>query len=183
MEGNDVVVYSEKMKREADDILKNTELLKILSEFGTPHIIGSYAMDLIYNPDIDIVVETDNLRGASVDALSALVKKGDFEKIEYGDFVKFPHVNRPNGYIIVLRTTRGDVRWEIEIWFLSNTTKEENDVSRVRASLTPELKRTILEFKRHIHEKNISKHKISSADIYRAVLEKHITDFDVFITH
>jgi len=182
MEGNDAFIYSEKMKSEADEILSDTGLINILTPFGVPHIIGSYAMDLMYNPDIDIVVEADNLRVASINALSALVKKRDFEKIEYGDFIKFPRGNRPNGYILVLRTTRGDVRWEIEIWFLSRATKEENDVSQVRALLTPESKRAILEFKKQISERNISKHTISSADIYRAVLENNIVNFDEFIT-
>lgn len=178
----DVVVYSEEIKREADNILKNTELLKILGKFGIPHVVGSYAMNLMYHPDIDIVVETNDLRAASMDALRALVEGGNFEKIEYGDFVKFSRANRPNGYIIVLRTTRGDVRWEIEVWFLSNATKEENEVSRICALLTPGLKETILEFKRQVHERNISKHQISSSDIYHAVLENNITDFETFIT-
>ena len=181
MVSDDVVIYSEEIKREAEEILKNTELIDMLAVFGIPHVVGSYAMDLMYHPDIDIVVETDDSRTASMGALKALVEKGEFEKIEYGNFVKFPRANRPEGYILVLKTTRGEVRWEIEVWFLPDATKEENDVSRIRALLTPESKRIILEFKQQVQEKNISKHKVSSSDIYHAVFENNVTNFEIFI--
>jgi len=177
----DVVEYSNEIKREADEILKDTGIFDTLSMFGTPHIIGSYAMNLMYNPDIDIVVEAKDLHGASMKALQTLVSGGCFEKIEYGDFVKFPRTHRPSGYILVLKTTRKDIKWEIEVWFLIESTRERCDVSHVCALLTPELRRTVLEFKQKMQERNISKHEISSEDIYCAVLEKGITDFEIFI--
>jgi len=179
---DDIVTYSEGVKREADEILKDTGLLDTLATFGIPHVVGSYAMDLMYHPDIDVMVETSNPHSASVDALGVLVAGGCFEKIEYGDFVKFPRTHRPSGYILVLKTKRNDVRWEIEVWFLTNTKREENDVSHICALLTPESRRTILEFKQQMHERNISKQEISSADIYHAVLENNVTDFEKFIT-
>ena len=183
MANDDILAYSEKIKRTTKEILEGTGLLDTLATFGTVHVIGSYAMDLLYHPDIDVIVETEDPRASSVGALNALVAGGCFEKIEYGDFVKFPRENRPNGYILVLRTTRENVRWEIEVWFVTNSKREEDDVCRMCVLLTPELRRTILEFKRCVCEKKISKHEISSADIYHAVLIDHVTDFEEFIKH
>lgn len=141
MADHDVLAYSEEVKRTAKEILTGTGLLDTLATFGATHVIGSYAMDLMYHPDIDVIVETEDPHTASVGALNALVAGGCFEKIEYGDFVKFPRVNRPNGYILILKTTRGSVRWEIEVWFVTDSKREQEDVSCACTLLTPESKR------------------------------------------
>lgn len=49
------------MKKQADKILYNCGLLDKLNEFGKPHIIGSYRMDLMAWNDLDIDIENDDM--------------------------------------------------------------------------------------------------------------------------
>ena len=169
--------YSQNIKKQADLILKKTQLVESLSRFGTVHIIGSYPMDLMYNPDIDIIVTSKDIRASSLKALEAILQKRICQKIEYGDFVKFKRVKRPAGYIMVLKIISKGVLWEVEIWFLPSAQKEEKFMEKVMQQLTPEKKKLILEFKHLINQNHISKHQISSSNIYRAVLEKNVTSF------
>lgn len=182
MDIEEIRKHSQKIKMQADSILNETGLIDILTEFGTPRIIGSYAMDLMYNPDLDIIVTSDNTRNSSVKALGKIVEKRICQKLEYGDFVKFKREERPEGYIIVLKIEVDGTKWEVEIWFLSDAEKEEKDVHRIISSMTPDKKDKILEFKYLADKNSITKHSISSLDIYEAVMDNNIDDFDVFVS-
>lgn len=56
---------------QANHILHDCGLLNELNRYGTPHIIGSYKMDLIAWNDLDIDVENDSM---SLDQLYQLTK-------------------------------------------------------------------------------------------------------------
>lgn len=68
-----VCKYSEKIKADADQLMETTDIINNLSEFGQINIGGSYKYDLMWNPDIDIVVVCDNPRQKSVEALRKMV--------------------------------------------------------------------------------------------------------------
>ena len=48
-------------KEQADCILYKYNLLNELKKYGTPHIIGSYRMDMMAWNDLDIDIENDNM--------------------------------------------------------------------------------------------------------------------------
>lgn len=49
------------IKREADKLLYEKGLFNIFHDFGTPHIHGSYALNLMTWRDLDIYIQTDNI--------------------------------------------------------------------------------------------------------------------------
>jgi hypothetical protein len=51
---NDLLNLNTLIKQEADKILFDEGLLSILRSFGTPHISGSYSLDLMTWRDLDI---------------------------------------------------------------------------------------------------------------------------------
>ena len=57
--------YSKKVRRIADSILAQSKIIETLQAFGSPQLTGSYALDLMYGPDIDIVVITNDPRQVS----------------------------------------------------------------------------------------------------------------------
>jgi hypothetical protein len=181
MEIKEIGAYSQKIKGQADTILEETGLIKILSEFGTPHVVGSYAMDLMYDPNLDIIVTSKDIRNSSVQALQRIIEKRICQKLEYGDFVKFKREKRPEGYIIVLKIAVDGIKWEVEIWFLPSATKEEKDVRDILSTMTSEQKDRILEFKHLLNKNSITKYSISSSKIYEAVIDKNMKEFDVFV--
>lgn len=125
MNQSQLLAHSNKMRQQADTILNSSNLLKVLEKYGEVLVHGSYFLDVMYGPDIDIAVAAGDTGAASRRALDEILNIGYFQKIEYGDFVKFPRANRPRGYILVLKTTVEDIRWEIEVWFLDNFLAEK----------------------------------------------------------
>lgn len=49
------------IRENADIILYNTGLLERLNKIGTPHIIGSYRMDMMAWNDLDIDIENSDM--------------------------------------------------------------------------------------------------------------------------
>ena len=58
---NDLILVNEQLHQEADDILDKKGLRKILAQYGTVHLTGSYALGLMTWRDLDIYLENENL--------------------------------------------------------------------------------------------------------------------------
>lgn len=170
MKLSEIITKSKNTKQSADEILSTTNLISILSKFGNTEIIGSYKYDLMYGPDLDIIVETNNPKTSSFNALIKLIQSELFAKYEYGDFVKFPRIDRPHGYIIVLKIDLEGVRWEIEIWFLDTKERPQNDLDSLLMNLTGNQKNEILKLKHERDESGMNKTTLSSMEIYKKVL-------------
>lgn len=169
---NKLTANAQEIKDQASALLQSTQLLDILSKYGDIHLIGSYPLDIMYGSDIDIVVESNDIRKSSVDALNEIVDKQLFRKIEYGDFVKFPMEKRPQGYILVLKAVVEDVKWEIEVWFLEDVSKQLNYHKALESKLNEQNRINILEAKHLRATSDTSKHELSSYKIYEEILGK-----------
>ena len=157
------------LKKSAENLLKSTNILDILSKFGEVHIVGSYAFDLMTESDIDLVVITNDPKKSSENALEFISKQHLFQKIEYGDFQKFPRKNRPLFYIFNMRTPWGDEIFEIETWFVPEA-KDKFDFVEMMKNISNEQKQEILKLKLERKEKGIDKKELSSYEIYKRVL-------------
>ncbi|MFA5870285.1 MAG: hypothetical protein WC842_00105 [Candidatus Paceibacterota bacterium] len=167
-----LISYSKKIKKYATEILKRTDVVNILSEFGVVEIGGAYDLDVMYDPDIDICVVCENPRCASVAALNRLVDLRLFQKYEYGDFEKFKRENRPEGFIIVLKLEHKKVKWEIEVWFLKCSNRIEKEFHcALKKSLDLKMKLKILKQKEVRETRGLNKHQLSSFSIYKTLLE------------
>lgn len=170
---HNTLLYSQKIKSTADEILHKTDLKKVLEKFGQVFLTGSYKYDLMWDPDIDVSVVTDNPREASRLALQKLIDLQLFQKYQYGDFVNFRMDNRPNSYIINLKLPYANQRWEIEIWFFNNNSKNQHKTDElIKTKINDKNKLTILEAKKNRSENKISKHQLSSHKIYQNILEE-----------
>lgn len=175
----DIRNHSIKTKKTAEQILEGTGIEKILSKHGSIFVGGSFALNLMYGPDIDIVVESNNPRDSSLKVLKDLLNTRHFRKYEYGDFVKHPRNDRPRGYIVNLIKEFDKRRWEIEIWFFKSPRSEERDyIKEIKSQLTSEKRDTILKFKHRRAKEGVSKHKLSSVQIYKEVLADKARDTD-----
>ncbi len=101
-----------------------------------------------------------------------LIETESFAKYEYGDFFKFPRINRPHGYIINLKTEVDGVRWEIEVWFMTEKDRPNNELDLLLSNLTKNQVNKILKLKHDRKEKGLNKNNHSSIEIYKKVLIK-----------
>ncbi len=177
---NNVKLHSKQIKSVADEILSKTDLINILGEFGKVIIGGSYKYNLMWEPDIDIVVKCEDPRKASKLALQKLIELKLFQKYEYGDFVNFKREDRPESYIMNLRLPYTNQEWEIETWFFKEIPENQTD-KLIETKLNKDNKMTILQMKQKRAESGNTKHQISSAEIYKRVLVDGIKNFEELI--
>jgi hypothetical protein len=159
----EILKFSKQTKLDADEILQQTNIINILSEFGDVHIGGSYAFNLMYKPDIDIDVITSKPKESAIQCLNKIIDARIVQKLEFGDFEKFERVGRPKAFIIVLKIQKNDRKWEIEIWFKEAISEELASLNEKLKNLSEEQRNKILELK--------SEGKQGSIDIYKEVLE------------
>ncbi len=170
--------YSLEQKSTATEIMSKSDLMTILSKYGECSVVGSYSYDLMYGPDIDIVVITKNPREMSVKTIKELIDARQFQKYQYGDFEKFPKVGRPDSFIIVLISEVNGVKWETEIWFHKQYPEGVLVTDAlIRDKLDAESKLAILKLKEERSRNGDNKHHVSSVDIYKAVLVDGITEY------
>lgn len=74
MTDKEILEFSQKTKSDATALLKRTDLIKILSQFGQVIIGGSYKYDLMWGADIDITVICQDTRKSSLAALNNVVQ-------------------------------------------------------------------------------------------------------------
>lgn len=178
----DLKLYSTKIKSIANEILNKTDLINLLSKFGQVIVGGSYKYDLMWGPDIDLVVKCEDPRRASKEALSQLIELKLFQKYEYGDFVSFKRENRPESYIMNLILPYAGQKWEIETWFFKEVPETQLKTDElINTRLNEENKIIILEMKKKRDENGNTKHQLSSPTIYQRVLVDGIKHFEELI--
>jgi len=176
----DIAQHSQKTKQEADDLLKYGNVMEVLSEFGKVVITGSYKYDLMYGPDIDLVVLSDDPEKSSYEAFLDFIHQRKFQKYQLGDFSRYPREGRPKAIIIVLIHEYKGKRWEIEIWFNKSLSDDDARLDELISKATEEQKRIILELKHQREADKISKHKLDSTTIYKGVLSEGKTSLKDF---
>lgn len=168
---NPVLKHSHDIKRDADEILRDSDLIKCLGKYGQVSVGGSYKYDLMWNPDIDIMVVCDDPRRQSLAAIKELMDLRQFQKYQYGDFEKFKRPNRLEAFIVVLILPFNGKKWEIETWFVDKYPQYQSDMDKlIESKLDDTSKLQILEAKKSREEAGIDKFGISSVDIYKQVL-------------
>jgi L-rhamnose isomerase len=158
---------SKQTKLEAEEILNQTKLITLLNKYGEVRVGGSYLTDLMYGPDIDITIATENPREAVVKALNEIINNKICQKYQYGDFETYPRENRPQDHILVLILPFKNRQWEIEIWFTKNHYPEQIELEEKLKNLPLETKEKILELKANRDNSGIDKHTLSSFKIYK----------------
>lgn len=178
----DVMSFSKRTKAEAEKLLRQGDVMSILSKYGNVFVEGSYKYDLMYGPDIDLVVVADNPSEMAQAALIDFVSARKFQKYQFGDFKKYPRDKRPKSYILVLIHEYNGRRWEIEIWFHNKLPKNDIDaeLERLLLNVTSQQKKTILNLKHQRETSRTSKHELDSLTIYRGVLQGNKTDIKEF---
>lgn len=178
----DVLKFSNETKQTADELLKYGNVLETLAKYGNPVVTGSYKYDLMYGPDIDIIVLSDNPQETSFGALKDFIGQRNFRKYQLGDFVKFPIDGRPQGFIVVLILEFQGRKWEIEIWFKTYLTEDDKYFDKLLSTISPEFRKIILEIKNQRENAGLLKNKLRTATIYEGVVlegKKDIKDFSL----
>lgn len=160
---------SKQIHSDAKSLLEDTKIIDLFNDLGTVHILGSYAANLMLDPDIDIIVVTNTPKESALKAFNKLAEREQFQKLEFGDFKNYPEKNRPKSFIVNARKTWMGEKWEIETWFITELDDQLEIVEKLK-NLNDKAKKAILEKKKQRSSSGNSKHNLSSWDIYQDFL-------------
>ena len=157
-------------QHQAWQVIEQSGVVKIWESFGaTVNLVGSLAMGLLMNhKDIDLHIYTDTLDvAASFNVIQNICKNPAVKSLEYRNLadtgeaclewhIKFLSDNAEEWQIDMIQILKGS---QFDGYF-------ERVAERIKAELTPEMRRTILELK---YQTPASEH-IMGIEYYRAVL-------------
>ncbi|OGN91420.1 MAG: hypothetical protein A2Y88_05500 [Chloroflexi bacterium RBG_13_48_10] len=168
-----------KLRQEANVILGLIRLYDILRLYGKVFPTGSFFLDVMAYPDIDLYLTKVNLEqlfhiGAKL-ARCDLVTQVVFEKTD-------DPVNLPNGLYLKLRMNYGDWGrpWKIDIWSLDEKVimDKMTEMRHFQSRMTPELREQITNYKLSVMTSQKRTPAYSGYYIYRAFMDEGLTDFD-----
>lgn len=166
----DLINKADDLKRTADKILEESDLINTLREYGDVKIVGSYKYNLMTNGDIDIyVLNEDPSKELAINVLNKLIEMGHFRGYFFYDWVKYRKTEFPIGYYVGLKTRVDNQKWKIDIWFLKKPIPELVGLK----NMDSEKRETILKIKFERDKKCLP---ISSYEIYDSVLNREVKE-------
>lgn len=166
------------LKAEAGFILEEIQLFKILQPYGPVVSTGSYYLDLMMYPDIDLYISSITISklfniGAQF-AGHPLVFQIVFEKSR--------DAGLPGGLYLKARLDYGEWGrpWKIDIWSLDDAiiTVKAAETEHFKGRLTAELRARILSYKYSMLTDKLRTPMYSGYFIYKAFIDEGLTDFD-----
>lgn len=175
-----------RLKTQADKLVKKTCIMGTFSRYGhLSPIGGSYEYDLMVYPDLDISLISNQLDKDSFASLVGELAANEYvRKISTADTVNFPPIykGRPKGFWIGLEIPFENDRWGIDCWLQEPewASADENNYSERLKSLEQSAKDFILQIKYSLIQRQLYGKKVSSNDVYDAVLDRGVRSIDAF---
>jgi hypothetical protein len=166
-----------RLREEADLVLAEVSLYSILSPYGRIVFTGSYFLDLMMYPDIDLYIPT-----VSIDQLFEIgARLASAEKVLQVVFERSTTPDLPGGLYLKPRIAYGDWGrpWKIDIWSLDDAVVEDKmrDMVRWREILTEPLREQILAYKYSVLTALNRTPMYSGYFVYKAFLDEGLSDF------
>lgn len=183
---NNFLELNKLIHEEADQLLYNKGLLKILKKYGTPQVTGSYDLDLMTWRDLDIYLEITDMSPAVFFQLGRdLVELFDPVKMSFRNEKSGRNKELPLGLYwgIYLGNERSGA-WKIDIWAVETIELKRllSFTDQIREKLTNENRLKILEIKSRCWKDPGYRRSYNSADIYSAVTDYGISSLSEFET-
>ena len=187
MEENEQLLQRQDMlQNEAQALVRELDLVRLLSSVGTVRIHGSSVLGLMTWRDIDLSVSNSGLSIERVyEVMIPLLTHPRVKQVRYlkesGTFnlTRLPHDERY--FFMVLYDSGTETDWKIDISFwLAEGTRPEPIHDMVEQKLTPETRLAILSIKDVWWKQPSYRQEVSSVDIYDAVLQRGVRTLDEF---
>jgi len=165
-----------RLRQEADDVLRLVRLHEIVRPHGEVVPTGSYYLDVMMYPDIDVDVPSMSIpqlfQVAGQLAECAQVIQVVFERSDDPDL--------PGGLYLKPRVAYGawGRPWKIDIWSMDAAVVAAHmtEMRRFKARLTPALRERIIRYKASILNRSGRTPMSSGYFIYKAILDEGLSD-------
>jgi hypothetical protein len=176
------------LQEEAQTILKELDLINMLRAAGTLRVMGSFAAGLMVWRDLDLSVSSHGLSiECAYEIMRPLFIHSRVKQVRYlhqsGDF-------KENGlderhFFMVYYDLYPQAEWKLDISFwLAEGIRPEPMQDALEQQLTPDTRLTILQIKDAWYQHPAYRTRVSSTDIYDAVLQhrvRSLAEFDQYL--
>jgi hypothetical protein len=180
-----LLAIDESLRKEADEIIYRKGLHNILSGFGIPYYTGSYSLQLMTWRDLDIYLEVEKLSEKKFFELGSKIAS-QFQPVKMSfrneRIARTPGLPAGLYWGVYLGNERAGA-WKIDVWAMDNVECKQRleycDNLFKRISNSDRLK--VLEIKSKCWQDPLYRRAYSSSDIYSAVLDNGIENFEQFV--
>ena len=185
MHDKEIVEYSRLLRREATELLDKEGLLSMLKAVGTTQVIGSYALDTMTWPDIDISMNLPDVQNVEMffELAKSIATKFQITKMSYSNHYirNFPGFDHGLYWGILLRYAGRE--WKIDLWGYDDADYKRHiaEADALYQQLQQADRAAILRIKHVICQHPEYRGTVyNSMAIYRAVLEDKVESVDAF---
>lgn len=170
-------------KMQADKLIYDFGLLEELKKYGTPHIVGSYSMNLMAWNDLDIYVSNETMSNGNLYKITAFILD-KFEPVWYE--AKQDIIDNKTVWFQGFETNILGELWNVDIWFFDKEKIAETrafcDKIKAQAQSDSAKKEAVIGIKRALIENDeYGFGKYTSMDVYKAVFELGIRTYNEFM--
>lgn len=180
----DLLAQSKEQKAQAKKLLTESQLIQQLQQFGDVGYSGSYAYNLMLNPDIDLhLVLKEYSKDTASKVLNTLMEQDWWNSYTFADWTqdrfRLPQWQwLPKGYYLNVRADFGGARWKVDIWLLDKDRYKGDYLAEKMSKVTEDERLAILRIKEARESKRVN---TGSYDIYSAVIDSGIRTPEDFI--
>ncbi|HJO95361.1 MAG TPA: hypothetical protein QF753_18325 [Victivallales bacterium] len=184
-------ILAAELKKEADFLLFKCGIYDTLKEIGKVYFTGSYELDVMVWPDIDIYLVTPKSKniitelGIAAGKLIANYDRIVTVKVER-DYCKRLASCPPGQYLqLKIETDSFDCLWKVDIWVIPQQALQKKlyETEDFLKHMTKDKRNLILECKQRLKGDNFRTPSFSSYHVYKAVLQKKITNITDIIDY
>ena len=168
---------SKQLRLEAERLLIHHGINETLSAYSDVFYTGSYALDLMAWPDIDIEISLLNdpyNKEAFLEIGKKIGQLQDIISMKFSDHYHFPVEPLPHGLYWNIRIANSiwDVPWKIDLWALKpeEIQKHKKDMQATNQALNHSNRKLIIEIKTSLLNNEGRTPILSGYHIYQAVL-------------
>jgi hypothetical protein len=166
-----------RLKQEADFILQAVNLVEIVQPYGRITPTGSYYLDVMAYPDIDLYLSKVSV--AELFAIGGQMAACDL--VYQVVFEKSQTTRLPGGLYLKPRIRYGEWGrpWKIDIWSLADEVidRQMAEIHRFKQAMTAEIQEQIIRYKHAILTASQRTPMYSGYHIYKAFIDEGLTDF------
>jgi hypothetical protein len=170
---------ADQLHQEADLLMETIGLREILQPYRPIYLVGSYYLDVMAYPDLDIYFQTVSL--AQLFGIGAQIAKSELvTQVVYEPSVD--EVDPPGGRYLKARFRYGDWGrpWKLDMWSLPEDVirRKMAEMEHFRAKISIELRAKIIQYKFAILTPQHRTPMYSGYYIYKAFIDEGLEDFD-----
>ena len=167
-----------KLRREADVVMQAIGLQKILRPYGPVTMTGSYFLDVMVYPDIDLYIP-----GISIEQFFMIgAQLAGCDEVFHVIFEKSFLENLPGGLYMQARVKWGEWErpWKIDIWSLDEKLlrQQMEPMLSFKEKMTSEKRARIIHYKMSVLTLEKRTPRYSGFFIYKAFLDEGLVDDD-----